>query len=177
MKKTFIGLVVATFLLTGCVGSWFTRFDEVAIDKHYITTQCPTFNHQFDIKAKKYTGQDGEGDNTLVVMSLNGLTSSLAANTQARDTFNTNILESNQTRIVMDTSGSEHRQIKKIFVDRTCPKYTYQPEFKAHKLSSVFEPKNGITYVIISLEKMLFETQKHRETVETYNVEVDRLNN
>jgi hypothetical protein len=178
MKNFFIGLIVATSMfLGGCsLNSFFTTFDEVAIDKHYVPKQCPTFNHQFEIPAKKFLGYSGDGTTVSVVMKTSDLLVSLETNTRARELFNTLVTEMNKTIIDKDRSNSEHRQIKKIFINRECPKYTYSPEFKARKLIQSFVPEENVTYVIVSVEKFTFEVEKHKKTVMVFNEQINNIN-
>jgi len=178
MKKLLFGFIIASSVLFGgcsSLNSFFTMFDEVAIDKHYIQKQCPTFDHQFEIPAKKYLGAASNNADA-VVMKTNDLLVSLESNTRAREIFNALIVESNKPIVDTDRSESKHRQVKNIFINRKCPTYTYSPEFKARKLTSSFVPDDGVIYVVVSIEKMTFEVEKHRKVVATYNAEVEKLN-
>ena len=161
--------------LTGCA-SLFTSFKGVVVDKVYVPKQCPTFDHQFEIPGKKYKSNDTE--ETTLVTRLDDLTISLARNTKARELFNVAVTESNKETLVRDESIDDpsERVTKRIFVDRECPKYYYSPEFTAKKLTQTFTPEDGVTYVVILLDNMVFQMEKHKKEKEVFNGVVDDLN-
>ncbi len=165
----------SVLLLAGCA-SIFTPLKEVAVDKLYVSKQCPTFNHSFDIPGKKY--QTNEVSETSVVMKLEDLTLALSSNTKARQIFNDSITESNKEIMVKDESvgADAERVVKRIYVNRECPKYYYSPEFAAKKLLPTFTPEPATTYVVISLEKMVFQVEKHKTEKTTFNKSVEELN-
>ena len=173
--KTQLFMIITAVALSGCA-SIFTPLKEVAVDKLYVQKQCPTFNHSFDIPGKKY--QTNEVSETSVVMKLEDLTMALSSNTKAREIFNTSITESNKETLVKDESVGidAERVVKRIYVNRECPKYYYSPEFSAKKLLPAFTPEANTTYVVVSLEKMVFQMEKHKKEKETYNTSVDDLN-
>lgn len=167
--------VLTVVVLSGCA-SVFTPLKEVAVDKLYVQKQCPTFNHSFDIPGKKY--QSNDVSETSVVMKLEDLTLALSSNTKAREIFNASITESNKETLVKDESvGSDaERVVKRIYVNRECPKYYYVPEFNAKKLTPTFTPASNTTYVVIPLEKMMFQMEKHKKEKDVFNESVDDLN-
>lgn len=173
--KSIIAVGAITFLTTGCA-SIFTSLKEVAVDKLYIQKQCPTFNHQFEIAGKKYKSNDVS--ETSVVMSLDDFTTSLAKNTKARELFNTSVVESNKETLVKDESveNPSERVVKRIYVDRQCPKYYYSPEFTAKKLTPAFTPVENTTYVVVTLDNMTFQLEKYKTEKDVFNTSVDELN-
>ena len=170
-------IIILTLIVgfTGC-GSVFNRYEEVAVDKLYLKKQCPTFEHSFEIPAKKFQSNDMDG--YYVVMDIEALTYSLVSNTQAREIFNRHIADINKEVFIKDesASNSSKRVVKKIFVDQVCPEYHYTPEFVVRKLTKTFESTPNITYVVIPLDKMIFQMEKHKKTREYFNKEVKKLN-
>lgn len=174
-SRTLIAVAFSIFLLSGC-SSFFTFYKEIAIDKVYVPKQCPTFDHQFEIPGKKYKSNDVT--ETTLVTRLDDLTISLARNTKAREIFNNTIIESNKETMVKDTSfdNPSERVVKRVYVDRECPKYYYSPEFTAKKLTPTFTPEEGVTYVVITLDNMVFQMEKHKKEKDVFNGVVDDLN-
>lgn len=173
MKNILI--ITSIIILSGC-SSLFTQHKEVAVDKLYIQKQCPIFTHTFEINGRKYKTNDTI--ETVVVLPIDSLTESLAKNTKAREIFNNSIIESNKEVLVPDTSvgsGAE-RVVKRIYVDRVCPQYHYTPEFNAKKLTHNFIPNENTTYVVIPLDNLITQLEKHKKTKEVFNSTVDELN-
>lgn len=178
MKNINIIIVfVLTFILSGCsISSWFTQLEDVAIDKKYITKQCPTYNHEFDIKGKKYS-ENLDNSTTHAIIRLGDLTNSLESYKMVKTTFNNDIIESNQPKIVIDPNKNAFKRIEKtIFVDRECPSFNYSPEFKAKKLTDKFQAEANTTYVVLPLEPFMYELEKSKTYRETYNTEIEKLN-
>lgn len=173
--KKIVGVTILSLFTVGCI-PFINKEKEIAIDKVYVQKQCPTFEHGFEIVGRKYT--TNESPTTSVVLKLDDLTIALASNTKARETFNKSVVESNKEVFVKDTTASENaeRTVKKIFVDRKCTKYNYSPEFNVRKLTSEFKPLENTTYVVVTLDNLTFEIEKHKKLKNIFNESVEKLN-
>jgi len=172
IKATIIVLMMMSFFMVSCT-SLFNSHESVAVDKLYVYKKCPLFFHKFEIAGKKYESNDVS--QVSVIMKLSDLTQSLASNTEAREVFNDAVREMNQDKLVKDAKPGK-RVIKKIYIEQKCPTYEYSPKFVAVKLTDMFKAEDNITYVVISLDKMVFQMEKHKHTKEIFNNVVMKLN-
>lgn len=179
MKRLLISILLAIGL-SGCVmTSWFTFYNEVAVDTLYVTTQCPTFDHVIEIPGKKFKLTDVKYlKPSKVVFKLNDLVATLQSNKQARNDFNLVVNTSNQERLVKDPSASSdaERVVKRVFIKRKCPTYDYTPKFKAKLLAVTFVPEAGVVYVVVDFDSMILETQKNKVARQVYNEAVEQIN-
>lgn len=168
-------LIAMLVFVGGCSKSTHvTKYDEVAVDTLYEKNQCPCFEHEFEFNGKKYTTNDVQ--KTSIVMPLKELTLSLSANTTARETFNETVRKMNKPVLVKDISKSPHRVVKKVFIQQKCPSYYYSPAFKAKKLTPSFVPTDNTTFVVIPMDNMMFQLEKHKKTKAIFNDSVKKIN-
>jgi len=179
MKSIILSILIILpiFTFSGC--SWWsvTPRTETVIDRVYIPEECPTFTHSLRISGSKYNVSK-EYNQTMVITLLDPFLESLERNKLARQTFNNGVTESNKELLIPgtpETSNFERVQ-KRIFVARDCPKYVYKPVVKARKLTDKFSADNNTTYVVISLNNMVFSMEKHKLAKEVYNGHIDTIN-
>ena len=163
--------------MVGCSGINVEKRLETVIDRSYIPKECPTFTHQLSIDGKKYMNEN-ESLETTVIVSLSTLVESLERNKLARQTFNDGITKSNEPLIVpgVPETSNFKRVEKRIFVNRDCPKYIYKPQIPAKKLLPNFTPDVDTTYVVITLDEMVTELERNKLARETYNSNIDEIN-
>lgn len=177
MKKTILITIASVFLFVGCAGLETTKRLETVIDRVYVPKECPTFTHQLEIPGKKYKGNN-DVSQTMVITPLEPFVESLERNKMARQKFNEKVDTSNQPLIVKGEPETSNfiRVEKRIFVDRECPKFYYQPEIKAKKLKTDFTPETNTTYVVITLDELVTSLERNKMARETYNSHIDEIN-
>jgi len=172
--KTYISLLFVLIFLTGCPFSINTRVETV-VDRTYTPKECPTFTMEMGITGSKY---NGDYSDFMVITPMDSLITSLERNKMVRNTFNDSVIESNKPYIVKgQPTTSNYRIVKKtVFIDRECSKYTYTPEITVKKLIPSFKTEPDTTYVVIPLDNLILNLEKHKLAKKRFNKSIDVIN-